>query len=246
MDRLIDGLWGDGDPRDVANVLQHQVSRLREVVGGELVLRRGPGYVLDVPPEAVDVRRFERLAEEGHAAFRRGDPGASAVRLRSALALWRGPAMDGLPALPWVVAEEVRMAGLWLMVPRARRRSAEELRAQPVDERAAPGIGQRSGAGVGVEEGRRVRVGHRIRQHLVPFEHGTLRRQGRHEPVLPGAVAAGHVGTDHLRDACERPVELGRVGPVDHGQCACRIPRPCSSSGMLILVKDAAEPVSSA
>ena len=55
-DRLIDGLWGDGGPRDVANALQHQVSRLRAVLGGDLVARRDPGYTLDVPPDAVDVR----------------------------------------------------------------------------------------------------------------------------------------------------------------------------------------------
>jgi DNA-binding response OmpR family regulator len=42
-DRLIDGVWGDEGPRDLANALQHQISRLRAALGGDHVARRDPG-----------------------------------------------------------------------------------------------------------------------------------------------------------------------------------------------------------
>ncbi|MFF5290706.1 BTAD domain-containing putative transcriptional regulator [Paractinoplanes globisporus] len=113
-DRLIDGVWGDEGPRDLANALQHQISRLRAALGGDHVARRDPGYVLEVPPDAVDVRRFERLAGEGRAALRRDDPGEAATRLRAALALWRGAALEGLPGHAWVQAEAARLEGLRL------------------------------------------------------------------------------------------------------------------------------------
>jgi hypothetical protein len=55
-------LWGGAEPRDAVNVLQHQVSRLREAVGREHVSWQGSGYALEVPADAVDVRQFERRA----------------------------------------------------------------------------------------------------------------------------------------------------------------------------------------
>ncbi|MBM2623784.1 winged helix-turn-helix domain-containing protein [Actinoplanes sp. LDG1-06] len=115
-DRLIDGLWGDGGPQDRPNALQHQVSRLRALLGGDRVVRRDPGYRLDVPPDDVDVHRFERLAREGRAALRAGDPREAADCLRAGLALWRGAALAGLPSHPWVQAEAARLDRLRLDV----------------------------------------------------------------------------------------------------------------------------------
>jgi predicted ATPase len=55
----------------------------------------GAGYALEVAGDDVDATRFERLANEGHEALERGATRRAALRLRSALEIWRGPAFAG-------------------------------------------------------------------------------------------------------------------------------------------------------
>src|SRR2546423_8459300 len=90
IDRLLDELW-DAEPGPGAiTTLQVYISHLRRALsplppppGADHVLQtRRPGYVLTVPVDAIDARRFEALVEEG-----------TADSLRRALALWRGPAL---------------------------------------------------------------------------------------------------------------------------------------------------------
>ncbi len=90
--RLIDALWEDQVPAGATNALQALVSRLRRAVPGTAILPHPAGYRLDLDPDAVDVRRFERLAALGRNQLRH-DPGSAAATLRDALALWRGPAL---------------------------------------------------------------------------------------------------------------------------------------------------------
>ncbi|HET6836216.1 MAG TPA: helix-turn-helix domain-containing protein, partial [Acidimicrobiales bacterium] len=65
-DVLIDDVWREHPLSDPANALQSQVSYLRRVLrlpstGSAPALRTSAGgYVLDVDPASVDVRRFER------------------------------------------------------------------------------------------------------------------------------------------------------------------------------------------
>ena len=99
IDRLIDLLWGERSPRTAAHSIQIYVSDLRralESLGGgrEVLATRAPGYQLDTDPETIDARRFERLVEEGTRQLRDGDPGGGAEALRTALRLWRGPALS--------------------------------------------------------------------------------------------------------------------------------------------------------
>lgn len=83
VDALSDALWPHNVPADRANALQTLVSRLRRALSGTSALRFVPGgYSLDLPPEAVDALRFERLAREGRRALRDGEP-------RAAAGLWR-------------------------------------------------------------------------------------------------------------------------------------------------------------
>jgi DNA-binding SARP family transcriptional activator/class 3 adenylate cyclase len=85
-DRLIDDLWGEQPPRTAATSLQNFVSQLRKTLGPDVLLTRAPGYVLDVPAEAVDARRFETLVVTAKAL----PAGERVERLREALDLWRG------------------------------------------------------------------------------------------------------------------------------------------------------------
>ncbi|MFK0249335.1 ATP-binding protein [Amycolatopsis azurea] len=100
--RLIDGLHGDHPPEGAAEALQSQVSRLRRRLrdGGApdgLVEFTSAGYRLAVDPQDVDVHRFERLITR---ARETPDPAAAHALFAEALALWRGPALDGLADAP--------------------------------------------------------------------------------------------------------------------------------------------------
>ena len=98
VDRLIDLLWGDDPPRTAAHSIQIYVSELRKALeplaGRRLIHTRAPGYQLDASPEAVDVRQFEALVNEGTAQLNAGEREPAIGTLKAALALWRGPALS--------------------------------------------------------------------------------------------------------------------------------------------------------
>ena len=87
---LVDLLWGERPPRTAGKTLQAVVSRLRSCLGSPDVIGwRDGGYLLRLPPDAVDALRFRRLAGLGRDRLRADDPGAAADQLRRALSLWR-------------------------------------------------------------------------------------------------------------------------------------------------------------
>jgi DNA-binding SARP family transcriptional activator len=89
-DRLIDALWGEQPPRTAPTSLQNFVSQLRKVLGPDLLVTKPPGYLLRIEPSQVDVNRAQALLDETKAA----PAGERGARLRSALALWRGPPLE--------------------------------------------------------------------------------------------------------------------------------------------------------
>src|SRR5262245_26590569 len=119
-DRLIDDLWGDDLPAHPAGALHSKVSRLRQALenaepgGGELVVFRSPGYLLQLDGDAVDEHRFAALIERASAAQ---DPRDRAALLADALALWRGPPLADFADAMFAQAaiarlEEQRLAAL--------------------------------------------------------------------------------------------------------------------------------------
>ncbi|NNH71464.1 AfsR/SARP family transcriptional regulator [Nocardia uniformis] len=109
---LVDWIWGEHPPSDAANSLHRLVSRLRKALPEGVVEGQADGYRLRVEPDAVDAVRFERLLAQA-----RNDEGAQRVRrLREALALWRGAAMQdiGLPESAAFDAAVTRLEGLRL------------------------------------------------------------------------------------------------------------------------------------
>jgi DNA-binding SARP family transcriptional activator len=116
-DRLTDGVWGEQPPATAATALQVYVSRLRKLLGPELLVTQPPGYALRVDPEQLDVARFERLLARAREARSRDQTDEAASLLRSALDLWRGPALGDLYFEPFAQAEigrleELRLAAL--------------------------------------------------------------------------------------------------------------------------------------
>ncbi len=122
--RLLDGLWGDEQPQDPRASLHTAVARLRRTLGatGGSLRTLAPGYVLDVPPEALDSDRFANLHARARALLGNipdpdGDTGRAAeaaLLLRTALGLWRGAAWgehaDGVASGDALRLEEGRLA----------------------------------------------------------------------------------------------------------------------------------------
>lgn len=115
-DRLIDALWGARPPASSANALQVQIHALRKLLGEERITTEGPGYRLRVEPDELDVERFERLAARGRNELAAGNADAAAATLRTALALWRGPAFEDVAYEQFARAEIARLEELRLFV----------------------------------------------------------------------------------------------------------------------------------
>jgi DNA-binding SARP family transcriptional activator/tetratricopeptide (TPR) repeat protein len=103
-EHLIDQLWGEAPPPTARNLIQVYVSRLRQALHhgrdgsatAPVLATRPPGYVLRVAAHELDLDRFEGLIAEARRAAANGDPDGAAERWGAALALWRGPALDGV------------------------------------------------------------------------------------------------------------------------------------------------------
>jgi predicted ATPase/DNA-binding SARP family transcriptional activator len=117
-DRICEELWGDSQPADPAAVLQSHLSRLRRLLRPDAeIVARPPGYLLDAPPDIVDVGRFEMLCEQAAAS---SDPQTVVDLLERAQACWRGPAFDEFVDQEWVIPLSVRLDEL-------RTRASEDL-----------------------------------------------------------------------------------------------------------------------
>jgi predicted ATPase/DNA-binding SARP family transcriptional activator/Tfp pilus assembly protein PilF len=102
-EQLIDGLWGEAPPASAVQSLQVYVHGLRRALGAERIETAGRGYRVVVNEDELDLDRFERALERGRAALEAGRADDAADELREGLAIWRGPALAGLP-------EEIRRA----------------------------------------------------------------------------------------------------------------------------------------
>ncbi len=95
LERLVGDLW-DEPPETAARTIQAYVSRLRRELPKGAIESRPGGYRLVLDHGDLDLEAFERRAEEGHRGLAAGQHEEAGRLLRSALALWRGPALAGL------------------------------------------------------------------------------------------------------------------------------------------------------
>jgi predicted ATPase/DNA-binding SARP family transcriptional activator len=161
---LVDAVWGDEPPAMAGNAVQALVSRLRRALPGIEVANRANGYLLDVDPDAVDVRRFERLVTAGRAAAPTA-PQEAVATLRAALDLWRGPALADAAGAEFARATVARLNELRLVA--LQERIDAELR------RGAPGT---SGPLVAELEG--LVAAHPLREPLVKLLIRALHASG--------------------------------------------------------------------
>lgn len=100
--QLIEALWTENLPASPRRSVQTYVTRLRALLGAELITTSTTGYVLHTEPDAVDVLRFQRLLERADGNL---DPLRQRAYLTEALALWRGRPFEDVESA-WLAGTE--------------------------------------------------------------------------------------------------------------------------------------------
>ncbi|TDC39482.1 BTAD domain-containing putative transcriptional regulator [Micromonospora sp. KC213] len=117
--QLVDAVWPDDPPANGPNVVQKYVAGLRRVLEpdrsprapGQVLTLTEAGYLLRVPPEAVDAVRFERSVRRAQQARAEGRTAEAVAELRAATELWRGEPLPGLPG-PFFESARYRLVEL--------------------------------------------------------------------------------------------------------------------------------------
>jgi DNA-binding SARP family transcriptional activator len=115
--RLAEAGWGEEPPATARRQVQNRVAELRAVLDGAggagVIASRESGYLLRLGNHHLDAFTFEELVQQARAAT---DPQVAVDHFRRALALWRGPLLDGLDGAPLETArasmEEKRLAAV--------------------------------------------------------------------------------------------------------------------------------------
>ena len=97
LETLIDRLW-EVPPASAAHAVSVYISALRNALpSGERLRRSQPGYLLDIPVDAVDALRFERLVRDAMDALRAANAVQAVTRFREALGSVARPSARGRP-----------------------------------------------------------------------------------------------------------------------------------------------------
>ncbi|GAA3770415.1 AfsR/SARP family transcriptional regulator [Micromonospora maritima] len=102
-EELVDAVWEERPPATARAQLQICVSRLRQrftLLGlpAETIVTDPAGYGIRIEPDDLDAEVFAREVETARAAVAGGRVVDGQRHYRSALRLWRGPALAGIPA----------------------------------------------------------------------------------------------------------------------------------------------------
>ncbi|MFJ8437403.1 AfsR/SARP family transcriptional regulator [Kitasatospora griseola] len=133
-DDLVDGIWGDRTPPQAVAALRTYISRLRSVLEpnravrkpSEVLISVSDGYALRVPAEALDLSVFEQRVAEATNARSEGNFRSSHDVLMSALDLWSGRPIPGVPG-PYADAQRSRLTERRLAVAEERCAMALEI-----------------------------------------------------------------------------------------------------------------------
>ncbi|MEU6201512.1 BTAD domain-containing putative transcriptional regulator [Streptomyces sp. NPDC047061] len=114
---LVHAVWGKERPAAAVSVLRTYVSRLRKVLepereagaGPRLIVSAADGYQARVSEHALDLHRFEHQVAEARRLRAAGETAVAGDLLHSALGLWQGTPLAGLPG-PLAAAERARLA----------------------------------------------------------------------------------------------------------------------------------------
>lgn len=185
VDQLIDAVWGAVPPTTARSQIQICISILRrlfdEAGRPKAISTRPPGYLLQSDSAEVDSLRFAALVAEARRQVDAGAKAEAADTLRTALALWRGAALAGVPS------EQVQRAATVL----------EDQRLAAIEERIQ--LDLELGAHQKVVSELQGLVGeHPLRERLHAFLMLALYRCGRQADALKAARQAREVLTEEL------------------------------------------------
>jgi DNA-binding SARP family transcriptional activator len=119
LGEVIDGLWGQDPPASAGNAVHVHLSTLRRVLEpartrrspGQILTAAHSGYRLDLTPGSLDTEVLDfHLAIARRLAA--SDPAVAVRSLDTALGLWHGAALDGIPG-PWADVERTRLDELY-------------------------------------------------------------------------------------------------------------------------------------
>lgn len=102
LHQLVAAVWDGDPPVTAATQVRNQVSRLRRSWSAtvprpaEVLVTDGNGYRIRLDGHTLDLVAYEQQVTQARAAARAGDIESALRLLRSALALWRGPAFAGV------------------------------------------------------------------------------------------------------------------------------------------------------
>ena len=102
IDHLVDAVWATSPPQSARIQIQKCVSLLRKLFGDSAqpgaIKTYPPGYLLEIPAQDLDSEQFSALVATARTHVTDGQVEQAATALRTALALWRGRALDGIPS----------------------------------------------------------------------------------------------------------------------------------------------------
>jgi DNA-binding SARP family transcriptional activator/Tfp pilus assembly protein PilF len=199
-DELVDAIWGARAPVTAEGGIYTYVAGLRKILdpgrrprdAGTVLVSTGAGYTLKLPPRGLDADEFENLLARARAHRAEGYLPGTERDLRTALGLWRGAALAGVPG-PHADAERHRLTELKLA---AASEHAEVLIALGRAEEAIPELT------VMIAE-------HPLREHARAMLMVALYRCGRQADAL--AVYADARATLAAELGIEPGPELSRV-----------------------------------
>jgi DNA-binding SARP family transcriptional activator len=116
---LIDAIWGEDAPTQALAVTRTYASRLRKILGMNVLHSESGGYVLRVPVDAVDLGIARRLAAEAEKLLAAGDVREARARMNEALGLWDGEALTAVPG-PFADSQRARLEEWRLQLLEAR------------------------------------------------------------------------------------------------------------------------------
>ncbi|WP_443055346.1 BTAD domain-containing putative transcriptional regulator [Streptomyces sp. NBC_00258] len=166
---LIDALWGDEPPSQALAAVRTYGSRLRKILSSEVLVSESGGYAIRLSAErdSLDLAMAQELAADAERAKEAGDLLHARDLLNTALSLWDGEVLAGVPG-PYAEAQRQRL---------------NEWRLQLVESRLDMDLEQGSHAEA-VSELTALTAAHPVRERLRELLMLALYRSGRQAEAL--------------------------------------------------------------